>query len=118
MSAELPADPPTRPQNFPRTHPEDEMEATPAGAGGVTVRSGVAAVALDAEGRRLLGAVRLPAPGGVVAVRDYAVTVLRGELVAGDDAAQVRWVTAEEFAALPTTPGLIGYLTAWGTMPR
>jgi hypothetical protein len=40
-----------------------------------------------------------------------------GELVAGDDAADVRWVAAADISALPLTGGLAEYLTAWGVYP-
>ncbi len=34
-------------------------------------------------------------------------------LRAGDDAVDVRWVTREELAALPCTPGLVDILDSW-----
>jgi ADP-ribose pyrophosphatase YjhB (NUDIX family) len=75
---------------------------------GLTVRSG-----------RLLGSVELPGPddGTVIDVRDYLAVVTGGELAAGDDAADARWVAAAELNGLPLTSGLAGYLDAWGVYP-
>ncbi len=67
---------------------------------------------------RLLGAAELPGPAGsVIDVRDYQAAVTGGELAAGDDADDARWVTAAELDDLPLTPGLAGYLAAWGAYP-
>jgi hypothetical protein len=44
------------------------------------------------------------------------VTVTGGELAAGDDAADARWVTVADLASLPVTGGLIEALTAWGVL--
>ena len=66
----------------------------------------------------LLGTADLPGPGGaVIHVGDYLAVVTGGELAAGDDAADARWVTAAEMEALPLTKGLAGYLTTWGAYP-
>jgi 8-oxo-dGTP diphosphatase len=43
---------------------------------------------------------------GAFRVQDFAGSVVGGELRAGDDAAEVRWVSDEELATLPVTPGL------------
>ncbi len=64
-----------------------------------------------------LGSVELPGvDGDVYDVTDFAATVLESgaEPVAGDDAAEARWVTRPEFEALPKTPGLDDSLTSWG----
>ncbi|HTS96979.1 MAG TPA: NUDIX domain-containing protein [Streptosporangiaceae bacterium] len=67
---------------------------------------------------RLLGAAELPGPAGsVIDVRDYRAAVTGGALTAGDDADDARWVTAAELDDLPLTPGLAGYLAAWGAYP-
>jgi 8-oxo-dGTP diphosphatase len=67
---------------------------------------------------RLVGAAELPGlDGAVVEVRDYLATVTGGELAAGDDAADVRWVTAAELADLPLTQGLAEFLAARGVYP-
>jgi 8-oxo-dGTP diphosphatase len=67
---------------------------------------------------RLLGTAELPGPeGAVIDVSDYLAVVTGGELAAGDDAADVRWVAAADMAGLPLTSGLAEYLTAWGVYP-
>ena len=70
---------------------------------------------------RLVGAVERPAgPGSVFEIRDYAVLVTGGTLAAGDDAADARWVTAAEAAALEVSGRLVGGLVAalrsWGVL--
>jgi ADP-ribose pyrophosphatase YjhB (NUDIX family) len=66
---------------------------------------------------RLVGSVQRPGLGGAVLdIRDYAVTVTGGELAAGDDAADARWVSPADLASLPVTGGLIEALTAWGVL--
>jgi 8-oxo-dGTP diphosphatase len=73
---------------------------------------------LTVECRRLLGRAQLPGNAGtVMEVSDYLAVVTGGELAAGDDAADARWVTAADLASLPLTSGLAGYLTAWGAYP-
>lgn len=47
---------------------------------------------------------------GTYRVQDFAATVIDGELRAGDDAAEVRWVDDDELAALPLSPGLLDEL--------
>jgi 8-oxo-dGTP diphosphatase len=67
---------------------------------------------------RLLGRAELPGPdGSVIDVGDYLAVVTGGELAAGDDADDARWVTAAEMDDLPLTKGLAGYLTTWGAYP-
>lgn len=61
---------------------------------------------LDVEVGALLATVDL----GNYLVDDFAVTVIGGELRAGDDAADVRWCTADEVAQLPVTDGLLEWL--------
>jgi 8-oxo-dGTP diphosphatase len=73
---------------------------------------------LRVECGRLLGRAELPGPdGSVIDVGDYLAVVTGGDLAAGDDADDARWVTAAEMHALPLTRGLAGYLTAWGAYP-
>ena len=67
---------------------------------------------------RPAGSVVLPGlrPGDTYLVTDYFATVTRGtshHTVAGDDAADARWVTRGEFVALDLTPGLADSLEAW-----
>jgi 8-oxo-dGTP diphosphatase len=65
----------------------------------------------------LIGSVERPGrSGAVVDIRDYAATVTGGALAAGDDAADVRWVSPADLAGLPLTSGLAETLTAWGVL--
>ena len=66
---------------------------------------------------RLAGTVEIPAPSGSYLIDDYVCRVVGGELVAGDDAADARWVSRAEFLALPLVPGLVEALTEWDAMP-
>ena len=67
---------------------------------------------------RLLGRAELPGPGdAVIDVGDYMAVVTGGELAAGDDADDARWVTAAEMNGLQLTKGLAAYLSAWGASP-
>ncbi len=66
---------------------------------------------------RLFGRVRRPAgDGDVLDIGDYAVTVVGGTLNPGDDAADARWVEADDFGSLPVTEGLAEILTSWGAL--
>jgi ADP-ribose pyrophosphatase YjhB (NUDIX family) len=65
----------------------------------------------------LVGSVDRPQPGGaILEIRDYAATVTGGELVAGDDAADARWVSPAAVGSLPLTTGLLAALTGWGVL--
>jgi ADP-ribose pyrophosphatase YjhB (NUDIX family) len=66
----------------------------------------------------LLGSVERPGlAGAIIEIRDYYAFVVGGELAAGDDAADTRWVTQSDVAALDAraelTPGLLTALRAW-----
>jgi 8-oxo-dGTP diphosphatase len=81
------------------------------------VREMLEETGLTVEPGRLLGRVQRPGLGGtVIDIRDYAATVVSGTLRAGDDAADVRWVTAAEMDSLEITEGLIEALTEWGVL--
>ncbi|MEV4748250.1 NUDIX domain-containing protein [Streptosporangium sp. NPDC049248] len=68
---------------------------------------------------RLAGTVDRPGPGGAVyKIRDYLAEVSGGTLSAGDDAADVRWVTRAELPRLPLTPGLLDALVEWSVITR
>lgn len=54
---------------------------------------------------------------GSYVVHDFAARVLRGTLLAGDDAAEARWCTGAEIAAMQLTPGLLAELEAMGAGP-
>ncbi len=62
---------------------------------------------------RLVGSVLRPP----FDIRDYACTVLGGQLHAGDDATDARWVTLSELRSLPTTSGLLDVLASWSSLP-
>jgi ADP-ribose pyrophosphatase YjhB (NUDIX family) len=42
--------------------------------------------------------------------------VVGGQLLAGDDAAEVRWVSYDELRRLPVTESLVELLTEWGLL--
>ncbi|WP_326644529.1 NUDIX domain-containing protein [Streptosporangium sp. NBC_01755] len=66
---------------------------------------------------RLAGTVDRPGPGGAVyEIRDYLAEVSGGTLAAGDDAADVRWVTRAELRRLPLAPGLLDALVEWAVI--
>jgi 8-oxo-dGTP diphosphatase len=65
----------------------------------------------------LVGTVEREGPGGsVYVIYDYSCVVVSGELTPGDDAADTRWVTEVELAALDCSPGLRESLTEWGVL--
>ena len=69
------------------------------------------------EPGRLVGAVERPAPAGAVFdIYDYAASVSGGQLAAGDDAADARWVHPSEIDRLELTSGLAGTLAGWGVL--
>jgi acetyl-CoA carboxylase carboxyl transferase subunit beta len=49
-------------------------------------------------------------------VHDFAATVVGGDLMAGDDASDVRWVRPEELDSVPTSPGLLDELRRMGAL--
>ena len=49
-----------------------------------------------------------------IVILDFLAAVTGGELVAGDDADAVAWVTRAELEARPTTAGLLDFLDAHG----
>lgn len=69
----------------------------------------------------LLGAVERPGlAGAIVDIRDYQAAVTGGKLVAGDDAADARWVTQAQAAGMEArcelTDGLLAALRSWGAL--
>jgi len=69
------------------------------------------------EPGRLVGAVERPAPGGAVFdIYDYAARVSGGQLVAGDDAADARWIEPGDIGQLALTSGLAETLATWGVL--
>jgi 8-oxo-dGTP diphosphatase len=53
-----------------------------------------------------------------VVIVDHHGTVTGGELRAGDDAAEVRWMDRAELEAVPTTDGLFAFLARAGVQLR
>lgn len=71
---------------------------------------------LDIRCDQLVGSVQRLSPDAVLEIRDYAATVTGGTLGAGDDAADVRWVSPAELGRLPLTTGLAETLADWGVL--
>jgi 8-oxo-dGTP diphosphatase len=71
---------------------------------------------LDIRCDQLVGSVQRPSADAVLEIRDYAATVTGGTLGAGDDAADVRWVSPAELGRLPLTTGLAETLAGWGVL--
>lgn len=70
-----------------------------------------------------VGTVQHPAgpgqPGTTYDIRDYACSLaVVTSPVAGDDAAEVRWVSRRELKGLPLVDGLWSTLSQWGMLPR
>lgn len=64
---------------------------------------------------REVGTVRRAAPsGGTYVIRDFLVTASAGELRAGDDARDARWVPVVDLDGWETSPGLVDALDSWG----
>jgi ADP-ribose pyrophosphatase YjhB (NUDIX family) len=77
---------------------------------------------LDVVAGRLLGVVQRPGLAGAVAdITDYVAVVTGGELMAGDDAADARWLDPAAVALMDAagqlTSGLTEALTSWGVLP-
>lgn len=69
---------------------------------------------LDVAVGPLVGTVLRDAPdGGTYDIRDYACIVHGGELHAGDDAEDARWVPPHELPRLDLTDGLLEALREW-----
>ena len=72
---------------------------------------------LRVEPGPLIGAVERPAPGGAVFdIYDYAASISGGQLVAGDDAADARWIDPGDIGQLSLTSGLAETLAEWGVL--
>jgi hypothetical protein len=50
-------------------------------------------------------------------IEDFVCSVDGGELRAGDDAAEARWVSRAELASLDLVPGLLDALASWDALP-
>lgn len=73
---------------------------------------------LDVVAGPLVGQVERPgAAGQVYVIDDFLCSVRGGRLRAGDDADDVRWVTAAEIRTLPLSADLLATLTSWAVLP-
>jgi ADP-ribose pyrophosphatase YjhB (NUDIX family) len=75
---------------------------------------------LDVRVGAVVGQVLIPAGAVTYDVVDFACTPVDpgAEPVAGDDAADVRFVDAAALRDLPCTPRLVDTLRGWGQLPR
>lgn len=67
-------------------------------------------------GRELWDLLSPTADGRMFEIHDFAATVIDGELMAGDDADDARWIDVDELDHLPLTVGLASYLRQPGVM--
>ncbi|WP_255352955.1 NUDIX hydrolase [Modestobacter sp. Leaf380] len=74
---------------------------------------------LDVVAGAVVGRLEVTGPDRVYAITDLACTLVDPAQVpvAGDDAADVAFVTLAELTARPCTPGLVDTLGAWGVLP-
>jgi 8-oxo-dGTP diphosphatase len=87
-------------------------------AAAACVREVAEETGLDVEVLRPAGRVERAAPdGSVYEIDDFVCRVVSGDLEAGDDAADVRWVTRAELDTLPLVPLLFDTLREWGCLP-
>jgi 8-oxo-dGTP diphosphatase len=74
---------------------------------------------LDVVAGPLVGQVERPGPRDqTYVIDDFLCTVRGGTMRPGDDAADVRWVTATELQSLPLSADLLATLTTWAVLPR
>jgi ADP-ribose pyrophosphatase YjhB (NUDIX family) len=67
---------------------------------------------------RLAGRVELAAGGGeIYEIADFECDLIGGQLRAGDDALDARWVSRREMSVLQLAPGLQAALSEWGQLP-
>ncbi len=69
---------------------------------------------LEVEVGDLVGVAEAITERGHYVIIDYHVSVVGGELMAGDDAAKVAWMGRAELAAAGTTEGLLHFLDGHG----
>lgn len=69
---------------------------------------------LDIEVTGFVGFTEVVLDDRNLVILDLAAGLLGGQLEAGDDADDARWVTRSELASLPTTDGLLDFLDAHG----
>ncbi len=106
------------------TEPEKGRWSVPGGSVevGETLADAARREAFEETGLRVsigreLWCVTIPSGDGrTFEVHDFAATVTGGHLTAGDDADDVRWVTAAELDRLPLTANLADYLRGAGVI--
>lgn len=102
--------------------PERGRWSVPGGSveSGETLQQAAAREVLEETGVRIevggeLWTLMRPAGrGSCYEIHDFAATYLDGDLTAGDDAADARWVRPEDLSGLPLTRDLPFYLTKAG----
>lgn len=67
---------------------------------------------------RPAGQVDIDGDGVGYEIHDFVCELVGGIPRAGDDAADVRWVSAAELRELPLAPGVLECLTRWDCLPR
>ncbi len=73
---------------------------------------------LDGECERFVGWVERIGADYHFVILDFTVSVASGEPVAGDDAADVRWVPLDDLPSWPpVVPGLVAFLAEHGIVP-
>lgn len=84
-------------------------------AAAAVVRETFEETGLAVEVGRVIGILTVPGADGVVfEVVVHATWAHSGPPTAGEDAADVRWLTRDELVQLPTTPGLVELLDRTG----
>ena len=73
---------------------------------------------MHVEVLRSAGRVQRDGPGGVgYDIEDFVCAVRGGQLRAGDDALDARWVTRAELDSLDMAPGVVESLASWNALP-
>jgi ADP-ribose pyrophosphatase YjhB (NUDIX family) len=74
---------------------------------------------LDVTVEDLLGTVIRPAeePDAEFVINDFHCSVTGGDLAAGDDAAEVAWVSRDALDTCTLVAGLAETLRGWGVLP-
>ncbi len=95
------------------TLPGGRCEAAEPGAA-AAVREVREETGLEVVSVQLIGQIDRQGPGpSVYAIEDFRCALVGGELRAGDDAADARFVPVGELPALPLTSGLLDTLRDW-----
>lgn len=72
---------------------------------------------LEVEVEALAGILEVPGEVHYVILDHFATVTGPTEPVAGDDAAEARWVPLDEVVELELTPRFLETLRAWGVLP-